>query len=156
MNGDDAVLEFASRTTVLPMHSRRFASFLGDRGFVDHANGAQFVGRRKRRLPRQALLQLIAHAEVIPYVIAQELLQRSHRRPTSQRHRFNALACQVREQPATIRVQVLGGRTIGDAILEHSQVGNKGRAQNHHLFRRHAPPPCYQGGYRKSLSAVVS
>jgi len=140
--------KFAARAAVLPMHSRRFGSFLGDRGFVDHTNGAKIADRAQRRLPSQALLQPITHAEMIPHMIAQELLKRSHRRAACQRNRLDALACQVREQPATIRVQVLGGRTIGDAVLKDSQVGNEGRAQNHHLLRRHAAPPCDQGGYR--------
>src|SRR6202044_2764578 len=107
-------------------------------------------------LPSEALLQPIAHAELIPHVIAQKLLKRSHRRTTSERNWFNALACQVREQPTAIRMQVLGGRPVGNAILEDSQVRCEGRTQGHHLLWCHAAPPCVQGGYTKSRQAGVS
>ena len=90
----------------------------------------------------QALLQPITHAEMIPHVIAQKLLQRSHRRAASQGDRLNTLARQVREQASTIGVQVINRTLLNKTIGKQPQVSGEGRSQCQQFFWRHAAPPC--------------
>src|SRR3984957_19676323 len=141
MDSDNAVLDLAEQTTPLPLYPRRFSSFLGDGSFINDAYGAEVASGIRWWLLRQALLQLIPHAQMRPHVVAQKLLKRPDRSAAGQSHRLNTLAFQVRDQASTIRLKMFLGPFLGEAIMEQTQVSGKRRTEDHHLFWCHMQPP---------------
>ena len=81
------------------------------------------------------MLELVAHAEVVPDMAAEELLEGADGGAAGQSDRLGGLARQVREQAAAVGVQVLDGGLVADAVLEQAQIDGEGRAKGQQLYR---------------------
>jgi len=80
-------------------------------GLVDHADRSEPVVRQRRHGRRHMALQQVPRGLMVPLGSDQKLLMRPHGRAASQGDRLDALARQVRQQAATVRVK-MGGRPL--------------------------------------------
>src|SRR5712692_1101884 len=141
VDGDNAVLLLAHRSTVLSLHAWRLVSFFDPPGLVDDAD--RFViGVLLGDDARHAL----AHPVLIPLQTCQEFLQRSHRHTCRQRHRFHALARQLRKLPSHIHGKMQLRIPPAKAIAKPLQVSRQPWLQLTNPLNIHALAsaiPCY-------------
>jgi hypothetical protein len=82
----------------------------------------------------------VAHRPVIPGVMRQKFLKRANRGPRRQSDRFNALARQIRKQPAAIGAQVLESGKPRKALAKAAQELGERRSEPGNLIFGHRPP----------------
>src|SRR5206468_101033 len=94
-------------------------ALLGNGSLVDQPDDAQLVvarlTRRRQVMLDDATLDSSQHRVVVPGVMGEELLKRANGGAGRQRHRLDAFARQIADQPATVgaqmRERVASGKT---------------------------------------------
>ena len=133
MDGDDTVLLFAYRTQVLPLHAWRLLPLLHETGFIDDAHRI-----RMGMLFGNDILQAVTCQIFLPTMLAEKLLQRSHRHLRCQGNRLDTLAIKVRKLAPHINRQMRTRILACKAIVEAFQKTGEHRLQFTNLFGIHA------------------
>ena len=133
MHSNDPVFLLAHRAQVLPLHAGSLVPLFHEAGFIDDANGmgmGMFRGND--------LLQAVASQIFLPTMLAEKLLQRSHRHVGRQGDWLDALAGQIRELAVDIDREMCPRVFACKAVVEAFQKTGKHRSQSANLLGIHA------------------
>ena len=133
MHGDDTVLLLAYRAQVLPLHTRCLFPLLHETGFINDAHRM-----RMGMFRGDDILQAVTCQVFLPTMLADELLQRSHRHFRRQGNRLDTLSVKVRKLASHINRQMRPRVLAGKAIVEPLQKTGELRSQSTNLFGIHA------------------
>src|SRR5207248_1878477 len=115
MHRDDTVVDFARVAAPLALDARSLGSLFRHAGLVDDSDRAEIVRRLLSKPFGDVPLHQAAALVLMKDMVAKKLLQRPDRHTAGQGDRLNALAGQVRKQPATIGTHVIKRPSVATA-----------------------------------------
>src|SRR5262249_32978016 len=146
VDGDNTVVGLAQAAAPLAGDPRGLGALLGLAGLVDDADGAQasVIGQARQQAGGVAV-QDVEGPGVVPGVVAQELLEGTHRGACGQGDGLDRLAVEVGEQPADVGAQVVEGLGVLTAEQEAVQEAVQGTAQAAQLAFAHRTEGWWRG-----------
>ena len=136
MDADHAVLGFARRPAVLPLHAGGLVPLLDETGLVENAD-ALLV-----RVPRRhQLLTTVPHRRLVPAIQTQKLLQIPRWNPGGVRYGLKALTRQGPQLTLHVGVDMPPRRAATETIVVLVQIVRQRRSNSQNRFSFHARTP---------------